>query len=152
MTAALRAVSWSVIPLVAGLFVIVAALQGVGALAISASALKSVAGWPPIAGWSAVAFGFGIAANAINNLPMGLIGAAAVHAAHSTRALHAAVLLGIDLGPNLSVTGSLATILWLIALRREKIQVSGWRFLRLGVLVMPPALLIAVLALVLMQH
>ena len=152
MASALRAVSWSVIPLVAGLFVIVAALQGVGALAISASALKSAAGWPPIAGWSAVAFGFGIAANAINNLPMGLIGAAAIHAAHSGRALHAAVLLGIDLGPNLSVTGSLATILWLIALRREKIQVSGWRFLRLGVLVMPPALLIAVLALVLMQH
>jgi arsenical pump membrane protein len=152
MAAALKAVSWSVIPLVAGLFVIVAALQGVGALMISASALKVASGWPPIAGWSAVAFGFGIAANAINNLPMGLIGAAAVHAAHSPRALHAAVLLGIDLGPNLSVTGSLATILWLIALRREKIQVSGWRFLRLGVLVMPPALLLAVLALVLTQH
>jgi arsenical pump membrane protein len=152
ITAALRAVSWSVIPLVAGLFVIVAALQGVGVLAISASALKTAAGWPPIAGWSAVAFGFGIAANAINNLPMGLIGAAAIHAVHGTHALHAAVLLGIDLGPNLSVTGSLATILWLIALRREKIQVSGWRFLRLGVLVMPPALLIAVLMLVVTQH
>ena len=84
-------------------------------LAISAHALQTAAAWPPIAGWSAVAFGFGIAANAINNLPMGLIGAAAVVAAHSTRAMHAAVLLGIDLGPNLSVTGSLATILWLIA-------------------------------------
>ena len=152
MTAALRSVSWSVIPLVAGLFAIVAALQRVGALAISAHALKAAASWPPIAGFSAVAFAFGIAANAINNLPMGLIGAAAVLAAHSSRALHAAVLLGIDLGPNLSVTGSLATILWLIAMRRENIQVSGWRFLRLGVLVMPPALFLAVLTLALTQH
>ncbi|MGC1870625.1 MAG: arsenic transporter [Acidobacteriaceae bacterium] len=152
MAAALRSVSWSVIPLVAGLFAIVAALQRVGALAISAHGLKAATAWPSIAGLSAVAFGFGFAANAINNLPMGLIGAAAVAVAHSTRALHAAVLLGIDLGPNLSVTGSLATILWLIAMRREHIEVSGWRFLRVGVLVMPPALFLAVLALVLTQH
>ena len=152
MAAALRSVSWSIIPLVAGLFAMVAALQRVGALAISAYSLKTAASWPPIAGFSAVAFGFGIAANAINNLPMGLIGAAAVIVAHSSRTLHAAVLLGIDLGPNLSVTGSLATILWLIAMRRENIEVSGWRFLRVGVLVMPPALFLAVLALLLTQH
>ena len=152
MTAALRHMSWSVIPLVAGLFVLVAALRGVGALAISAYALKTAAAWPPLAGLSAVAFGFGIAANTINNLPMGLIGAAAIQAAHGTRVMHAAVLLGINLGPNLSVTGSLATILWLIALRREKIEVSAWHFLRVGVLVMPPTLLIAVLALVLIYH
>ena len=152
MAAALRHMSWSVIPLVAGLFVMVAALREVGALGISADALQKAASWPAVAGLTAVAFGFGIAANAINNLPMGLIGAAAVNAAHGTRAMHSAVLLGIDLGPNLSVTGSLATILWLIALRRENIEVSGWRFLRTGILVMPPALLVAVLSLVLMQR
>ena len=149
---ALRDVSWSVLPLVAGLFVIVAALQRVGALALSAHALKAAATWSPIAGGSAIAFGFGLAANAVNNLPMGLIGAAAVVAAHSTRELHAALLLGIDLGPNLSVTGSLATILWLIAMRRENIEVSGWRFLRVGILVMPPALFLAVVALVVTQR
>ena len=54
-----------------------------------------------------------------------------------------AVVIGVDLGPNLSVTGSLATILWLTALRREGIKVSAWSFLKLGVLVMPPALLLA---------
>jgi arsenical pump membrane protein len=53
----------------------------------------------------------------------------------------AAVLIGVDLGPNLSVTGSLATLLWLIAIRREGQNVSGWRFLALGAIVMPPALL-----------
>jgi|ERR1700722_17587055 len=54
-----------------------------------------------------------------------------------------AMLMGIDLGPNLSVTGSLATILWLIALRRENLQVSAWSFLKVGVIVMPLALLLA---------
>jgi len=47
----------------------------------------------------------------------------------------------VDLGPNLSVTGSLATILWLVALRREGQTVSAWDFLSLGCLVMPPALI-----------
>jgi Na+/H+ antiporter NhaD/arsenite permease-like protein len=50
---------------------------------------------------------------------------------------------GIDLGPNLSVTGSLATILWLIALRRENLQVSAWSLLKVGVIVMPLALFLA---------
>jgi arsenical pump membrane protein len=58
-----------------------------------------------------------------------------------------AILIGVDLGPNLSVTGSLATILWLIVLRREGEHVSALRFLKLGIVVMPPALLLSLLAL-----
>jgi arsenical pump membrane protein len=53
------------------------------------------------------------------------------------------VLIGVDLGPNLSVTGSLATILWLTALRREGLVVTAWQFLRIGAVVMPVALLLA---------
>jgi arsenical pump membrane protein len=56
------------------------------------------------------------------------------------------MLIGVDLGPNLSVTGSLATILWLVALRRERVEVGTWNFLRLGALVMPPALIPALFA------
>jgi arsenical pump membrane protein len=57
-----------------------------------------------------------------------------------------AMLIGVDLGPNLSITGSLATILWLVALRREKMHVGTWGFLRLGLLILPPALLAALAA------
>jgi arsenical pump membrane protein len=57
-----------------------------------------------------------------------------------------ALLIGVDLGPNLSVTGSLATILWLVALRREGQAVNAWKFLGLGCLVMPPALIAALVA------
>jgi arsenical pump membrane protein len=144
---ALRGMVWGVLPLVAGLFVIVRALQGTGALELSTRGLHTAAGWPAAAGLTAIAFGFGLAANAINNLPVGLIGAGALHALHATAAVKSAVLLGVNLGPNLSVTGSLATILWLMALRREGVAMSGWRFLRAGCLVMPCALLAAVLLL-----
>jgi arsenical pump membrane protein len=42
------------------------------------------------------------------------------------------------------VTGSLATILWLIALRKEKVSVSFFQFLKVGVVAMPLALLAAI--------
>jgi len=62
-----------------------------------------------------------------------------------------AVLIGVDLGPNLSVTGSLATILWLLALRKERLDVSFWDFLKVGIVAMPVALLVSIGGAVLMQ-
>ncbi|MGC9292054.1 MAG: arsenic transporter [Acidobacteriaceae bacterium] len=146
---AVREISWGVLPLVASLFVLVEAMNHAGAQPLTVAALRHMEQWSPVAGATAAAFGIGLAANVINNLPMGLIGAGALRAVGATPLLHAAVLLGIDFGPNLSVSGSLATILWLIALRREKIEVSAGRFLRAGLFIMPPVLLLAVLALVL---
>jgi arsenical pump membrane protein len=79
----------------------------------------------------------------MNNLPAGLIASSAVAKAHPPQKLIDALLIGVDLGPNLSVTGSLATILWLSALRREGERVGFWRFLKVGMLVTPPALALA---------
>lgn len=138
-------VAWSVLPLVAGLFIIVEALDHAGALRHSVDALKTLQHWPTV--YAALGSGFGIAliSNLMNNLPSGLISAAALKSAHITGGVRDAILVGVDLGPNLSVTGSLATILWLIAIRREGLDVSFWDFLKWGTLVMPPALLIALL-------
>ena len=74
---------------------------------------------------------------ALPGLIAGSIARDANLSAHSTGAL----LIGVDLGPNLSVTGSLATLLWLVALRREGEDIGAGKFLALGALVMPPALL-----------
>ena len=51
---------------------------------------------------------------------------------------------------NLASQGSLATILWLTALRREGQAIGAGPFLKLGVLVMPPALVLAIAAAVLL--
>ncbi|WP_244410087.1 ArsB/NhaD family transporter [Gluconacetobacter diazotrophicus] len=51
------------------------------------------------------------------------------------------LLIGVDLGPNLSVTGSLATILWLQVIRREGEEIGFLQFLRVGAVAMPVALL-----------
>ncbi len=93
-----------------------------------------------------------IACNLLNNLPAGLIAGSAATAAQVPAQVTGAILIGVDLGPNLSITGSLATILWLVALRREGLHVSAWTFARVGVIVMPPALVLALVGLVLLRH
>lgn len=79
----------------------------------------------------------------MNNLPSGLLAGSALQTGAFPNYIRKAVLIGVDLGPNLSVTVSLATILWLIALRREGEHVSAWTFFKAGAIIMPPALLLA---------
>ncbi|MGN6277999.1 MAG: arsenic transporter [Sphingomonas sp.] len=138
---AIRSVSWSVLPLVAGLFVLVEALDRLGLIAELARLLHPDA-------TTAAAFGGGIAivSNLINNLPAGLIASSALAQAHPGQLVTDAALIGVDLGPNLSITGSLATILWLTAIRREGEDVTFWRFLKVGAAVMPPTLILALAA------
>ncbi len=145
----LRGISWSVLPLVAGLFVLVEALNNTGAAAFLSQALHSGTRYSETA--TAWAGGAGIAAvsNLVNNLPAGLLARSALEPLYFPPAVSGSLLIGVDLGPNLSVTGSLATILWLVALRREGLHVSAKSFLRAGVIAMPPALLLALGALLL---
>lgn len=142
----LKDISWSVIPLVAGLFVLVEAANQAGARTLSRAALRFTASLGEPMASLASAFGVAVLSNVANNLPVGLIAAGTLHAAPVSAPIRNAVLIGVDLGPNLSVSGSLATILWLTAIRREGEDVSFWTFLRYGLLVMPPALALAVLA------
>ena len=139
-------VSWSVLPLVAALFILVEATESAGALHLTTQALHAAQSAGRFAGSMSTSFAVGIAANLLNNLPLGLLAGATVQAVHNPEPITNAVLLAIDLGPNLSVTGSLATILWLIAIRREGLDVSFWSFLKVGLIVMPPALALATAA------
>jgi arsenical pump membrane protein len=139
----IRHVSWAVLPLVAGLFVLVEALAKTGVVRLLTELLQVEAGESALATAWGSGLAVAVASNLLNNLPTGLIAASAVHDGAIAEPIVRALLIGVDLGPNLSITGSLATILWLAALRRDGIAVSAWDFCRLGLLVMPPSLLAA---------
>jgi arsenical pump membrane protein len=136
-----REISWSTLILVAGLFIMVDAIESIGALKLTESWLTHAEQLAPATGALLAGFAVAIANNLVNNLPLGLIAGGALQATHTHGLLANAILIGIDLGPNLSVTGSLATILWLLALRREGLNVSSWSFLKIGLVAMPIALL-----------
>ena len=143
-------IPWAVLPLVAGLFGLVEALAQTGAIAALSALLHEAAAHSIAAtAWSS-GIATALASNLANNLPVGLVAGSALAADHAPEPVIRAALIGVDLGPNLSVTGSLATILWLTALRREGIGISAGAFLRIGAIVLPPALLLAIAAALLM--
>jgi len=145
----LRNVSWEVLPLVAGLFVLVEGLDRTGVIRILNDLLRDAM----VTSATGAAWGVGIVVaivcNFVNNLPAGLVAGSVVAADHVPVQVTGAVLIGVDLGPNLSIAGSLATILWLVTLRRERQDVTVFKFLRLGLLVMPPALILSIACMIL---
>jgi len=92
--------------------------------------------------WSTAAFGAG-AAVAVNNLPA----AALLGARLPSHPL--SLLIGLNIGPNLSVTGSLAWVLWASAARSAGARPPIGRTLRAGLVSAPVAMALAVAALVL---
>ena len=146
-----KAVSWGTLVLVAGLFVMVDAIESIGALGQTQAWLAAAGRLPPAAGAMVVGFVVAVANNLVNNLPLGLIAGATLLASHTKGLMANVVLIGVDLGPNLSITGSLATILWLLPLRKEKLDVSFWKFLKVGAIAMPVALFVSLAGAIAMQ-
>ena len=140
----IRDISWEILPFVAGLFVLVEALDRSGVLNALMHVLQTATDRSAIATTLGTGVTLALVCNLVNNLPVGLVAGSIMSASHVRQQIASAVLIGVDLGPNLSVTGSLATILWLSALRRENQEVSAWSFLKLGSLIMPATLLLAI--------
>ena len=147
-----RGISWGTLILVAGLFVMVDAVESIGALTLTQSWLADAQKLATGAGAMAVGVVVAVANNLVNNLPLGLIAGGTLHAAHVKGLIGNVVMIGVDLGPNLSITGSLATILWLLALRKEKLNISFWRFLKIGAIAMPVALVVSLAGAIIMQR
>jgi arsenical pump membrane protein len=97
--------------------------------------------------------GTAVGANLINNVPMATVMAAAIRQGHVApialrHGLVYAVILGSDVGPNLTTIGSLSTVLWLVLLRRRHVEVTAWQYIRVGLLVTPPMLVLGALLIV----
>ncbi len=85
-----------------------------------------------------------VLANLLNNLPATLVLLPAV--AHSPGLL-LAMLIGVNVGPNLTYVGSLATLLWRRILHTHDAAPSTPEFLRLGAITVPLGLAAGVTAL-----
>ncbi|MBJ7289435.1 SLC13 family permease [Williamsia sp.] len=87
-----------------------------------------------------------VAANLINNIPATLLLLAAL-GTHADPPLILAMLLGVNIGSNLTYVGSLANLLWRNVSRSHDAEASVARFSALGLLTVPPAIVASVTAL-----
>lgn len=86
-----------------------------------------------------------VLANVVNNLPATLVLVPLVAPSGPVAVL--AVLIGVNIGPNLSYPGSLSNLLWRRVLRRYRVPAGVGEYTRLGLCTVPATLLVAVLAL-----
>jgi len=86
-----------------------------------------------------------VAANLLNNLPATLVLLPAAAAGGPGPAL--AMLIGVNVGPNMTYVGSLATLLWRRVLHAHDHDTDVLEFLRLGALTVPAILIASTAAL-----
>jgi arsenical pump membrane protein len=127
---------------VLGLGIVVQAVVGNGLGRALAPLLPAGTSLPALLAIATLA---AVLANVCNNLPAVLVLLPLTAASGAGAVL--AVLLGVNIGPNLTYTGSLATLLWRRTLRRHGEVPDLREFTRLGLLTVPAGLVIAVLAL-----
>jgi arsenical pump membrane protein len=123
---------------VLGLGVIVAAASGAGLGSAVQGVLPAGASLPDLLGIAAIS---ALLANLLNNLPATLI-LLPVAAGLGTGPV-LAVLIGVNIGPNLTYSGSLATLLWRRVLRAEGATVQLREFTALGLLTVPVSIVVA---------
>jgi arsenical pump membrane protein len=138
----LRAADVPFLAFVLGLGIVVQAVVSNGLGSALAPLLPAGTSLPALLAIAALSAGL---ANVCNNLPAVLV--LLPLAAPSGAGAVLAVLLGVNIGPNLTYTGSLATLLWRRTLQRHGSAPDLAEFTRLGVLTVPAGLVIAVLAL-----
>jgi len=140
--AIVRSVNIPFLVFVLALGVVVQAVMQNGVSARMAALLPSGSGLPALLGFAVLA---AVLANIVNNLPATLVLVPLV--ASSGPAAVLAVLIGVNIGPNLTYVGSLSNLLWRSVLRRYDISASVGEYTRLGLCTVPTALVAAVLAL-----
>ncbi len=139
-----RLVTAANIPFCLFVFALGIVVLGVRQTGLGTLVTRLVPGHATLLGLLGTAVLAAILANLLNNLPATLVLVPVV--AHSP-GLVLAVLLGVNIGPNLTYVGSLATLLWRQILHERRDPPRTREFLKLGALTVPLGLLAATLAL-----
>jgi arsenical pump membrane protein len=137
-----RAVNIPFLLFVLALGVVVQAVMSNGLATGMRAVVPDGSGLLALLGIAAVA---AVLANVVNNLPATLVMLPLVTASGPVAVL--AVLIGVNIGPNLTYVGSLSNLLWRRVLRQYNVAASVGEYTRLGLCTTPAALVVAVLAL-----
>jgi len=145
----IKSAPWQVVWFSIGLYVVVYGLKNAGLTEIIASwiALFSTQG----EGVAIIATGFlsAIVSSIMNNMPTIMIMDIAIdHVGYAgNEALVYANILGANLGPKMTPIGSLATLLWLHVLAQKGVKIGWGEYMKVGLVITPPVLLVALLGL-----
>lgn len=137
-----RSAHVSFLVFVLALGIVVRAVMANGMDRTMSTVLPSGSGLPALLAIAAIA---AVLANVVNNLPATLVLLPLV--APGGPAAILAVLIGVNIGPNLTYVGSLSNLLWRRVLRQHRLDAGVGEYTRLGLCTVPVGLVVAVVAL-----
>jgi arsenical pump membrane protein len=146
-----NSISWGIIALVVGLFVVVRGVENVGLADLAQRAFAAGAPGESLLQILGITVGSALGSNLINNVPMVVLALGAVGPLISGGTLDAstvyAIVVGTSIGPNLTTVGSLATLIWLSITRDKGLDVTAKDYMKIGAISTPVILLAATLGL-----
>lgn len=148
----MRNAPWQIVLFSLGMYLVVYGLGQAGLTGYAAAILEWLAQQGNLIATLGTGFLAAITASVVNNLPSTLIGVLAVEQAQvpalTKELMIYANVIGNDLGPKFTPIGSLATLLWLHVLAGKGYKVTWGQYIKIGLIITPPVLIAALLALV----
>ena len=146
----IKAAPWQVVWFSIGLYVVVYGLKNAGLTDVIASWITELNTYGTTAAIIGTGFLSAIISSIMNNMPTIMIMDIAIdHVGYiGNEALVYANILGSNLGPKMTPIGSLATLLWLHVLAQKGVKISWGDYMKVGLVITPPVLLVALLGLI----
>ena len=147
----LREAPWQIVLFSIGMYLVVYGLGNAGLTDIAASVLVWLADKGTFIATVGTGFVVALLASVMNNMPATLVGALAIDRANvaplTKELMIYANVIGNDLGPKFTPIGSLATLLWLHVLAGKGQTITWGQYMKVGLVITPPVLLVTLVAL-----
>ena len=149
-TKIIKEAPWQVVWFSIGLYIVVYGLKNAGLTEVVASWITSLQMQGEVVAIIGTGFLAAVMSSVMNNMPTIMIMDIAIdHVGYvGNEALVYANILGSNLGPKMTPIGSLATLLWLHVLAQKGVKIGWGEYMKVGLLITPPVLLVALLGLI----
>ncbi len=146
----IKAAPWQVVWFSIGLYIVVYGLKNAGLTDIVASWIEALNHQGQAVAIIGTGFLSAVISSVMNNMPTIMIMDIAIDKVGyvGNEALVYANILGSNLGPKMTPIGSLATLLWLHVLAQNGVKIGWGEYMKVGLVITPPVLLIALLGLI----
>ena len=146
----IKAAPWQVVWFSIGLYIVVYGLKNAGLTDIVASWIEVLSHQGTAVAIIGTGFISALMSSVMNNMPTIMIMDIAIDQVGyvGNEALVYANILGSNLGPKMTPIGSLATLLWLHVLAQKGVKIGWGEYMKVGLVITPPVLLVALIGLI----